>query len=104
MTGLVQRQDFASCLNARFVVRAAGLDSDGPATDLELIEVSDEHRTGVQSTFSLLFRGPAGRPLAQRTYHLRHATLGDMAVFLVPVGRDDAGLHYQAVFNRLVDG
>jgi hypothetical protein len=48
--------------------------------------------------FSLLFVGPADPALAQATYLLTHAVLGELAVFLVPVGRDADGMRYEAVF------
>lgn len=53
---------------------------------------------GGRSPFSLLFCGPADRPLAQGTHELQHATLGDLALFLVPVGRAGDELQYEAVF------
>lgn len=49
--------------------------------------------------FSLLFRGPLQPQLEQATHLLEHAVLGELAIFLVPVGRDAAGMHYQAIFN-----
>lgn len=49
--------------------------------------------------FSLMFRGPAEAPLQQATHTLDHAVLGTLAIFLVPVGRDAAGMQYQAIFN-----
>lgn len=52
--------------------------------------------------FWLMFRGPAEPVLPQRTYHLKHAVLGEMDFFLVPVGRDENGVNYQAAFNRLI--
>jgi len=29
--------------------------------------------------------------------------MGEFELFLVPVGRDDGGTFYEAVFNRLID-
>jgi hypothetical protein len=50
-------------------------------------------------SFSLLFHGPAERPLAQRMYPCAHGALGSFDLFIVPVGRDQNGFHYEAVFN-----
>jgi len=50
-------------------------------------------------SFSLLFHGPAEPPLVQRTYPCAHAALGTFDLFIVPVGRDRHGFHYEAVFN-----
>jgi hypothetical protein len=49
--------------------------------------------------FSLLFRGPLDRVLDQRIYPMEQASLSALDVFLVPVGNDDQGLLYEAVFN-----
>ena len=49
--------------------------------------------------FALLFRGPADTPLPQRLYSIRHEELGDLVLFLVPVGIDEEGRYYEAIFN-----
>ena len=33
---------------------------------------------------------------------MTHDSIGEFELFLVPVGRDDSGTFYEAVFNRLV--
>ena len=50
--------------------------------------------------FSLIFLGPAGQHLPQATYTLQHADLGELDIFLVPVGPAADGRHqYEAAFN-----
>ena len=50
--------------------------------------------------FALEFSGPSQPLLEQRIYSLAHAALGDLEIFLVPIGVDPAGgLRYEAVFN-----
>jgi hypothetical protein len=34
-------------------------------------------------------------------YQLQHERLGAFELFLVPVGQDQDGVYYEAVFNRL---
>ena len=53
----------------------------------------------VAAGFSLVFTGPVEPVLPQRTYRLRHDELNDLDIFIVPIGRDDAGVRYEAVFN-----
>lgn len=48
--------------------------------------------------FSILFRGPVAPILPQRTYAVDHDALGRFDLFLVPLGPDDAGARYEAVF------
>jgi hypothetical protein len=57
----------------------------------------DPHRSG--SGFSLVFRGPVEPLLPQRIYRLVHDELAAMDVFIVPIGRDEAGAHYEAIFS-----
>lgn len=54
---------------------------------------------GVRPPFSLIFSGSAEYALTQRLYRLQHDLLGEIAIFLVPVGRDAQGFSYQALFN-----
>ena len=46
------------------------------------------------------FYGPADVYLPQYNYPLEHERMGRIAIFLVPVGRDDRGFRYEAVFNN----
>jgi hypothetical protein len=53
-----------------------------------------------EESFSLIFRGPLDEPLRQRTHKIKHYALGQLEIFLVPVGKDDGGRYYEAIFNR----
>lgn len=93
--------DFAGRVGDSFTVTAG----DGAAPPLELVEATESSEPGGQGPdgqtrmqFSLLFRGPTTPVLAQATYRLSHAELGDLDLFLVPVGIEPDGLRYQAVF------
>lgn len=52
-----------------------------------------------RTPFSLEFVGPAEPVLAQQTLALEHPALGKLAVFVVPVGRNERGTRYEAVFS-----
>ncbi|WP_210492448.1 hypothetical protein [Patulibacter sp. SYSU D01012] len=52
----------------------------------------------LRDPFALLFEGPPATVLAQGTYLLAHATLGELTIFLVPVGRTDEATRYEAIF------
>jgi hypothetical protein len=34
---------------------------------------------------------------------MKHESIGDFDLFLVPIGRDESGTFYEAVFNRLIE-
>jgi hypothetical protein len=54
--------------------------------------------TGHRVPFSLLFHAPDGRLVAQQTCTVRYAGLGEFSLFLVPLGPDERGMRYEAVF------
>jgi hypothetical protein len=71
---------------------------------LELIAVeplsSGTRGPGARAPFSLTFRHDGERRhAAQRIYTLRHVELGALEIFLVPIGPDDRGMCYEAVFT-----
>ena len=72
---------------------------------LELIEaVGSSGQLGDNSrSFTLLFRDPESSVdshLVQSTYRLDHESLGELQLFLVPVGpgSEEQGIDYEAVF------
>ena len=54
---------------------------------------------GRRAPFSLLFRGPPAPMLPQQIHRLAHPAFGVLAIFLVPIGRDEAGVRYESVFS-----
>jgi len=67
-----------------------------------LIEAAPLHSSAPQfraQAFELRFTGPGPAYLNQMIHHLTHPQLGEMDIFLVPVGRHGDGFLYQAVFN-----
>ena len=54
---------------------------------------------GARPPFTLLFLGADPRILPQKLYRLGHDAMGEVTIFLVPVGQDARGVRYQAVFN-----
>jgi uncharacterized protein DUF6916 len=76
------------------------------ASFLELVAVNDlasaatTGTAGSELSFSAVFRGPAKARLPQQTYPLQHRMLGNLSVFLVPVGPVGPRQDYEAVFYR----
>jgi hypothetical protein len=73
----------------------------GDAT-VELLLVEAEEKDGPagapRAPFSLLFHGPAEPGLAQGTYRFEHPDVGVIEIFIVPLGRDEHGSVYEALF------
>ncbi|ACK66018.1 conserved hypothetical protein [Rippkaea orientalis PCC 8801] len=49
--------------------------------------------------FSLIFVGPLTPIFNQSIYQLSHPQLGEIEIFLVPLGESDTGIEYQAIFT-----
>lgn len=94
---------FAENLNTKFRVR---VESPRPV-ELELTEVkvynAGENEHGGMERFSLFLHGPGDLYLPQHTYALEHASMGELDLFIVPVGRDERGFLYEVVFNYFKD-
>lgn len=96
-------ETFTRHLGERFRVDAG----QSEPLEIELIQVTSLGREsaenadgrGSRSSFSILFRGPGGIPLPQRIYQIEHDEMGTFVLFLVPVGPDQAGQRYEAVFT-----
>jgi len=76
---------------------------EGQSLELRLIEVVGRRGDTVdgarRSPFSIVFRGPHEPALAQQICRLEHPRMGRLALFLVPVGPDEDGMRYEAVFS-----
>lgn len=69
---------------------------------LELVEIFEPPSMPRQERFSLTFIGPSEPLLQQGTYELQHEAMGSLNLFLVPIGKDERGIRYEAVFNRII--
>jgi uncharacterized protein DUF6916 len=75
---------------------------DGVGVDVvlsEAIALSDTPSPSGRVPFSIMFRGPTDKVLAQRIYRVEHAQLGTCELFLVPLGPDAEGSRFEAVFS-----
>jgi len=91
-------QEFSQHVGTKFQ-----LTLDQREIELNLAEVKgylpgDNEQTGMER-FSVFFDGPAETRLPQTVYHLKHDSMGEFEIFLVPVAKNDQGFRYEAVFN-----
>ena len=100
-THWLTHEDFAGRIGEHFAVST----EEGQAITLELVEATQGREPGglgpegqERLQFSLVFRGPAQPMLPQSTYALRHDELGEVELFLVPIGPGGDGMRYEAVF------
>jgi hypothetical protein len=90
---------FEAHLNTPFLVHFGG----NAPLEIMLSEVRlhEAHPGPRAQPFSLYFSGPGSPILLQKVYKLAHDPMGELDIFLVPVGPHPkkGGMVYEAVFN-----
>ena len=98
MSEILSHERFEKCHDQIF----AATDGDSQL-DLRLIRVEAKEGAspppGSRVPFSLLFRGPLEPVLPQHLYSLANDHIGIVEIFIVPIGPDDEGMRYEAVFS-----
>jgi hypothetical protein len=90
---------FRDHLHSNFLLRS----TNGASVALRLASVTEHARTGNFEQFSLTFSAPLAAGDLQGTQRLTHHVLGDVDMFIVPVGATGAGTPaYEACFSRAV--
>ncbi|MFE5322763.1 DUF6916 family protein [Paenibacillus sp. NPDC056579] len=91
--------DFQRALHSLFQV-----ETEAGAVTIQLVKVENTTSSPQIEQFSLLFTGPATPFLPQQLYRMQHEELGELVLFMVPIGREKDGYLYEIVFNRLIEG
>ena len=91
------REQFLKAVDTQFEARTPA----GEPFELTLTALQTHVDNDVQENFSLVFTASDAAQAAQDTFYLKHESLGEFVLFLVPVGRDAKGTHFEAVFNLL---
>jgi hypothetical protein len=89
---------FEQLVGTRFRLR---LDEEN-SVEVELAQLKNTSSPSWEQ-FTLLFQAPTEAPAEQRIYVLEQEAIGAFEIFLVPIGRTEGGLQYEAVFNRRVE-
>ncbi len=100
MSDLLTIDSFTPHLDTTFSIAL----SNGELLALRLTEITalGQNSASNRIPFSLLFCHPSlprNAHLPQQTYHLQHAALGTLTLFLVPLRPDQTGMRYQAIFT-----
>ncbi|KAG1558169.1 hypothetical protein G6F50_012537 [Rhizopus delemar] len=94
---LLTLEHFAGCVDETFAA-----DLDGMRVDFVLVEaraLPGARADAPRAPFSLLFRNAAPILFPQQPFPMRHARVGEVGIFLVPIAQERAGFLYQAVFT-----
>lgn len=98
MMKLLTLADFASCLNTTFTASFNAGSTEFVLVEARALPVPPRYEA-LRAPFSLLFRSGAAVLFPQQTYMVRHSSIGEFALFLVPIAQEKDGFIYQAVFN-----
>jgi hypothetical protein len=93
-------ENFAQHLNTKFFISL-----DERQVELELAEVKGyksqyKEQEGMER-FSIYFNGPTEPILPQGLYSMDHELMNSFEIFIVPIGRMETNVRYEAVFNYL---
>lgn len=93
-------KDFAPLSGAGFNARA----KSGDPVPVRLIEVNSlgfhtPVERGGRESFSLIFHAPTERRWEQGSYAFSHPQLGEIVIFVVPLGVAEGHMQLQAIFN-----
>jgi len=92
-------QDFTQHKGSTFTVMVEGHIS----VSLTLTEVKPlgSRETGdlTIESYSLIFEGPTSPMLAQSSFEFVHDHMGELVIFIVPLGPTAGVMRYEAVFN-----
>lgn len=96
MTDAITIDTFRPLQDSTFTMEPAG----EPPIDATLVEVRSvgAAQGGGREPFALLFRARGDRVLPQATYRFGHDDLGQVDIFVVPVGRTADAVDYEAIF------
>jgi hypothetical protein len=94
---ILSLEHFVPRLNETFIALS---DGHAPFVLVEARPLTNLKWAGMlRAPFSLLFRNESPVLFMQKIYRLKHQTLGELGIFLLPIGRDRDGFLYQAIFN-----
>lgn len=67
--------------------------------EIKQVDLLTQHSADGRQPFAVLFSTDHSQAFAQKTYTMQHPEMGDQMIFLVPVGPDETGMCYEAIFN-----
>jgi hypothetical protein len=97
MLDSMTKETFAPRVGSTFEIRLNP--EETVAVELAEVTTFPDYEGQRREPFSLIFRGAHRFVLPQGIYRVEHKEMGPMEIFLVPIGPDQKGMRYEAVFN-----
>ena len=96
MSKQLNHSDFQAILHEPVILCIDGMTL--PATITE-VNISQRHGDAQREPFSLILVTDSEDNHGQAIYALQHDTLGQVELFLVPLGPKSGGMSYEAIFT-----
>jgi len=91
-------EDFAQCVNQSFDVSIG--DTSVVMSLVSIRNLKANIYPGMfRDPFALTFKSAALVVLPQKIYKMKNASIGEINIFICPVGRDVEGIIYEAIYN-----
>ena len=92
--------DFSPHVNDKFRIHIEGSDSlEAELLDVKDLEGAAKAKEDQRMPFSIIFQCSHDQPLPQAIYKIEHEKIGALELFLVPIGQDEKGVRYEALFS-----
>lgn len=99
MLDTIQLSDFQTLLNKTIPIRFTP-EITLPAVLIEAKETRSDTTNTSRTPFSLIFRTEQKTEYYnQANFGVQHPELGEIVMFMVPIGFDAEGMRYQAIFS-----
>ncbi len=97
MLDALTKEDWSKLLNQNVLFQS----DNGSQCEMKLVNVLGYGRSlsGGREAYSLYFTGPSSPVFPQKIYPIKSALLGELELFLVPIGPNAEGMGYEAVFT-----
>jgi hypothetical protein len=92
----ITHETFKSIIGESLDLRAGEVAFQAQVEEVSLLRPNPESG---QQPFSVLLQAQDMANHGQQIYLVRHEALGELSLFLVPVGPGTAGMRYEIIFN-----
>ena len=95
---ILTEEEFSKHVGTQFYAKFGESEADLTLAEVKgyMPEPAEEKK---MERFSVFFVGQADSPLPQQIFQMRHETMGEFEIFLVPIKNEVNGFRYEAVFN-----
>jgi hypothetical protein len=92
----ITREDFAQCCGELFQLELGG---KSVTAELDSVTGRGFNAGSSRESFSVLFHAPKQFRYPQSIYRVSNLQIGELEIFLVPLGPNEKGMQLEAIFN-----